>query len=389
MARAILITIMDFLLITLVLAPGPAVAAPLGTAVEELPSEAGELTAFLAQLERETAEHLGGFSLTGILEQTGRQGLGASVSAIVTGLLRYLFREVVQGSGLLGKLLILTVLCAILQNLQAAFAQSATSRVGYAVAYMVMVALAVSAFLVGLEAGRAAIDQLVSFMQALTPLLLTLLVAVGAVTTAGLFHPVILIAIHLVSSAVRDVILPLIMLAVVLDLVGGFSERFRLSRLSGLIKQAAAAGLGILLSIFLGVMTVQGAAGAVADGVALRTAKFAAGTFIPVVGKMFGDAVELVIGGSLLVKSAVGIAGLAAVFIICIFPLLKIIALVLIFRLTGALAEPLGAGPVASSLTDIGNSLVMVALCIGAVALMFFVGTTIITAAGNMAVMLR
>ena len=79
------------------------------------------------------------------------------------------------------------------------------------------------------------------------------------------------------------------------------------------------------MTILLGVISVQGAATAVADGVAIKTAKFVTGNFIPVVGRMFTDAADTVITASLLLKNTVGIAGAAIVLFIAVFPAIKIL----------------------------------------------------------------
>ena len=63
----------------------------------------------------------------------------------------------------------------------------------------------------------------------------------------------------------------------------------------------------IFLTIFLGVLSVQGTATAVADGIAVKTAKFVTGNFIPVVGRMFTEAADTVISASGLLKNTVGI----------------------------------------------------------------------------------
>ena len=48
------------------------------------------------------------------------------------------------------------------------------------------------------------------------------------------------------------------------------------------------------MTIFVGILTVQGVAGTVADAVGLRTAKYMTSAFVPVVGKVLSDAVETV-----------------------------------------------------------------------------------------------
>ena len=147
--------------------------------------------------------------------------------------------------------------------------------------------------------------------------------------------------------------------------------------------------LGFTMVIFIGIITIQGVAGRVADGITLRTAKFATATFVPVVGKMFADTVELVMGASLLLKNAIGIFGVMAVLLICAFPLIKLLSLVAIIKIAGALVQPMGDEKMAKCLDAMGNNLLLVFACVLTVALMFFLAITMIIGAGSVAMMLR
>ena len=77
--------------------------------------------------------------------------------------------------------------------------------------------------------------------------------------------------------------------------------------------------MGLFLTVFLGVISVQGASAAVTDGITIRTAKFITGNFIPVIGRMFTDATDTVVGASVLLKNSVGIAGVAISAYYCCF----------------------------------------------------------------------
>jgi stage III sporulation protein AE len=147
--------------------------------------------------------------------------------------------------------------------------------------------------------------------------------------------------------------------------------------------------LGVVVTVFLGVISVQGGTGAVTDGVTLRTAKFITGNFVPVVGRMFSDASDTVIGASLLVKNAVGLAGVVMIVFLCAFPALKILTLALIYQVAGAVMQPLGANPIVNCLQTIGKSLIYIFAALAAVGLMFFLAITIIITAANLTVMMR
>jgi stage III sporulation protein AE len=147
--------------------------------------------------------------------------------------------------------------------------------------------------------------------------------------------------------------------------------------------------MGVFLTIFLGVISVQGATGAVADGVTLRTAKYVTGNFVPIVGRVFSDAADTVIGASLLVKNGIGLAGVIILIFLCAFPALKILTLALIYNLSAAIMQPLGDSPIITCLQTIGKSMIYVFAALAAVGLMFFLAITIILTAGNVTVMMR
>ena len=310
-------------------------------------------------------------------------------SELFNNLLKYLFREVVGNMALLGKLIVLAIICAVLRNLIDAFDRGTTGLLAYGVSYMMLITLAVASFGLVVNTGRQAIDSMVTFMQALLPILLTLLTAMGGITTAAIAQPVILASISVIGTLIKNIVFPLIFFAAVLTIVSNLSEKFQISKLAGLMKTSGMVLMGMFSTIFLGILAVQGVAGAVSDGVALRTAKFATDAFIPVVGGMFSDALEAVVSSSLLLKNAVGIAGLIMVFMLTIFPLLKILSVAFIYKLAAALMQPVDDGQMVECLNGLGNSLMTVFATVATVGLLFFFTIVIVVGVGDLTVMLR
>lgn len=304
-------------------------------------------------------------------------------------LLKKLFEELVHQMGLMGKLLFLAVLCALLRNLQNAFENSGISLLAYSVCFSFLAVFAIHAFYDAMQLATRTIGYMVSFMEALLPLMITLLAGVGAITSAALFSPLMLFSVSVVATAVKHIVLPLLLLGAALECANYLADTYRMTQLTALFKQAGMLVLGFLMVIFIGIITIQGVAGAVTDGLALRTAKFATSTFIPVVGKVFSDTVELVMGASLLLKNAVGIFGVLTIGGLCLMPLVKMFSLVVVMKLTGALLEPMGDVKMAQCLTGMGNNLLLVTGALLTVALMFFLAITMIVGAGSAAVMLR
>ena len=311
------------------------------------------------------------------------------MSDLLQGLLKYFFFELLQSGKLLVSIVVLTVFSAVLQTLQGAFERTSISKVAYAICYLVIMIVAINSFNVAIGYARSAIESMIHFMTAMVPLLLSLLVSIGSIATASVLHPLIVFMIHIIGTLIYTIVFPLLFFSAVLHLVSAISDKYKVSQLADLMRKIGIGVLGFMLTVFLGVLSVQGATGAVMDGVTIRTAKYVTGNFVPVVGKMFTDAADSVIGASLLVKNAIGLFGVLVLVLLSAFPAIKILSLALIFNLSGAMMQPLGDSPIVSCLQTIGKNLIYVFAALAAVGLMFFFAMTTIIASGNIAVMMR
>jgi stage III sporulation protein AE len=305
------------------------------------------------------------------------------------GLLKFAFQEFVANGKLLGTLIMLTIFSMFLQSMQNAFEQSSISKVAYSIVYMVLVIIALNSFHVAINYTTEAIGTMTSFVLALVPLLLALMAASGGVVSAAFFHPVILFLMNTSGLFMQFIILPLLFLAALLSIVSTMSEQYKVTQLAQLLRNWSIGLMGLFITIFLGVISVQGASAAVTDGVTIRTAKFLTGNFIPVIGKVFTDATDTVISASVLLKNTVGIAGVAILLIIVAFPALKILMISFIYKFAAAILQPLGGGPVIKCLDIISKSVIYVFAALGIVSLMFFLSITVIVAAGNLTMMMR
>ena len=348
-----------------------------------------ELNQFIRELDDEISKYIPQLSLRNIVDDMRNGELDLNVSTILSGIFKMLFQEVIANGALMAKLVILTVICAILHTLLTAFDQGSTAKLAYALAYLVLVILAIGSFTIAMDVGRTAIERMVQFMQILLPILLTLLTAMGGIATAALLHPVLILSLSLLGTVITTVVLPLIYLSAVLGIVNQISSRIQVGRLISLFKQVSMGIMGICITVFVGVISIQGVAGAIADGVTIRTAKYMSGAFIPIVGKMLSDVLEAVIGTSILLKNAVGIIGVLIILSLTIIPSIKIIAIALIYRLAAAIIQPIDDSGVGECLNSLSGSLIMTFAAVSAVGVMFFMAVTIIVSAGNLTVMLR
>lgn len=347
-----------------------------------------DLSVTLSQLNQTWKGYGPEISLREFLQIYKGGGSPWSLSEITSGLFRYLGRELVANGQLLVKLVVIAILAALLQQMQSAFTSEATGKAAQGVIYLVMVGMAVTGFGLAVSIAKQVMDSLVAFMVAMLPTLLTLLAGMGGITSAAIFHPLMVTLTSAAATLILTIYFPLIFLSAVLEIISGLSD-YKLTKLGSLFSDWAKKLLTFTFVVFGATVAVKGAAGAVADGLTMKTTKFVFKNFIPVVGSAFADSTDLIFGSTLLLKNALGLLGATALFFIAVFPLLKILALTWVYQLAGALVQPIGADPIAKLLTTMAKALHAVFGAVGAVTLMFLVALTVIVGAGNIAVMVR
>lgn len=315
--------------------------------------------------------------------------IGITAKDLTSSLVKYIFKEILGNSNLLIELLFISLLCAVLQNLQTSFNKEGVSNIAHYACFLIMTLLIVKSFILAVDVGRETITNMVELTSCMMPPLIGLIAISGGVTSAATLDPIIIIAIKITSDIIRDLILPMAVLVLVLNVVDSLSDNVKITKLADLIKQVTLWSIGFIMTIFIGAITVRSSTSATLDQVALKTTKFAVDNFIPVVGKCLSDAVSTVAGYSLILKDAVSLVGLLLMIFICVFPLIKITIISLIYKFVGAVMEPIVDKKVVDCLSSAGSTLTIVFACVISVAVMFFIMTTIIASTGRLVMMVR
>ena len=296
--------------------------------------------------------------------------------------------EIKVNLGFLSKILIITLVSAILTNLQSTFENSSISSIANYITYIVIAILVLGSLYQLIDVVKNTVELMINFMEILLPVLLTFLVISGGPTTKVLFHPMIIGTVNIISALVRNVIFPLIYFSFIVSILSNLSQRTELKKLSNLARQFITFIITAAFTVFIGIITIYGLSTKI-DGISIRTAKFAVDRFVPIVGGFLSDAVETVIGSSAILKNGIGIIGLFVLIIITIFPIIKICGLLLIYKVIGAVIEPIVSSNISNFFTDISKTILLILISMLSVAIMFFITITIIVDTGNSLLMLR
>lgn len=313
---------------------------------------------------------------------------GLSMKALFKYFSTYAFKEVLVAFKLVGSLIIVAIVCALLNNLQSAFSNENLTNIAYFACYSVMIILIVKGFYIGVTLAKDAIMEMSNFVAALFPILMMLLASVGGFVEATLMDPIIMGISSVGARFYATVLIPIICMSFVLEFVNNISDDYKVNNLSNLLRKSALWIQGIFMTIFIAIITIRSIAAKSLDLVTMKTAKFAVDSFIPVVGKTLSDAISTVAGYTVLLKNAISSMGLIVVIVIMLLPIIKILIMAFIYKLTAALIEPISDKKVVSVIDSAGNSLIMINSCIISVSIMFFIMITIVASTGKSIIML-
>lgn len=306
-----------------------------------------------------------------------------SLSKVSKALIVYSFRELASSLKLMATLISIAVICALLNNLQKAFSNESLSNIAYFACYGLIIILMAKSFYMGVNIASETINKMVDFMTALIPVLLMLVATVGGITEAAVMDPIIIGAINISARIFVDFIIPLILMSFALQFVNNLSDEYKISNLTKLLNQIALWCQGVIMTVFIGIITIRGITSKTLDAVTAKTAKYAVDNFIPVVGKCLSDAISTVAGYSLLLKNALSTVGLIILLFIVIYPIIKIVVLALVYKLTAALIEPISDSRLVKTINSAGDSLILIMSCLISVSVMFFIMISIIATAGK------
>lgn len=310
-------------------------------------------------------------------------------NTILKSIINLIGKEVLDCTTVLGSILIIIVIHSILKSISEGLENKSISQITYYVQYILIVTLIMKNFADVLQMVKTSIQSLVGFMNSLVPLLITLMLTTGNFASAGILEPIILFIITFIGNFITTILLPFVLISTALAIVSKVSSKIQIDKLSKFFNSIVVWILGVVLTLFVGVISVEGSLSSTVDGITAKTTKAAVSNFIPVVGKILGDAVDTVIGCSNILKNAVGIVGVIVVISICVGPIIKLAILMGLYYLTGALCQPIADEKIVKLLEEMGNTFKMLLAIMCSVSVMLIVGTTLVLKITNSGLMYR
>lgn len=310
-------------------------------------------------------------------------------STLLKKILNILGKEVTTNIKSLVSILAIILIHSILKSISESLENNNISKLIYYVQYILIVTVIMSNFTDIIKLVQDTTGNLIGFMNALVPLLITLMMYTGSITTSSVVEPIILFMINFIGNIIQNLIIPFVLVLTSLVIISKISDKVHIDKLSKFFKSGIVWFLGIVLTVFVGVVSLEGTLSSSVDGITAKTTKAVVSSAIPVVGKILGDAVDTVLGCGIVLKNAVGLVGVVIVIGICIMPILKLFVLSVSYKLLSTVVQPIADEKIIDLLEQIGDIFKIFLGILCAISFMLIIGTALVLKISNGTMMYR
>lgn len=286
-------------------------------------------------------------------------------------------------------ILVIIIIHSILKSVSESLENESISKLIYYVQYILIVTIIMGNFSEIIKLVQDTANNLVGFMNSLVPLLMALMMYTGSITTSSVIEPIILFIINFIGNMIETLIIPLVLVFTTLVIISKISDQVQVDKLANFLKSGIVWFLGIVLTIFVGIVSLEGTMSASVDGITAKATKAVVSSAVPVVGKILGDAVDTVLGSGVILKNAVGVIGVIIIIGICIMPIIKLAILTFCYKLLGAVTEVIADKKITSLLDQIGDVFKIFLGILSAISVMLIIGTALVLKMSNSAMMYR
>ena len=178
--------------------------------------------------------------------------------SILEKIINLFSKEIGQTLKIMGSIIVIVVIHSILKSISDSLENKSISQIAYYVQYILIVTIIMSNFGNLITMTKQSIQDLVAFSSSLIPILITLLVTTGSMVSASIVQPVLLYLITFIGNIINAIFLPLILIGTALSIISKISDKVQIDKLAKYFRSSVIWAIGIVLTIFVGVLSLEG-----------------------------------------------------------------------------------------------------------------------------------
>ena len=303
-------------------------------------------------------------------------------SSFVPYALNLVFSNILQYVPYFAIIIAIAIVYSIISGISSEKNKSISSLINI-VCFSAIAVIILSIILQLLKSSLQSIQVMERLMEIIFPIILTLITAIGSVVTASSFQPLLVVLSSGITKIFTVVLIPIFIFSIIFGIIGNLSKNIKLDKFSKFFSSLFNWIIGIVFTIFMSFLTLQGLTVSSIDTISIKTAKFAIKNYIPIVGSYLADGMGLIVASSVLIKNAIGISGILLLFSVVFLPVIQIAIVGLLLKLTSAILEPVCDKEVSDFLFSISKSLNMLIVCLVAIGFMFLISVSLLMCCAN------
>lgn len=229
-----------------------------------------------------------------------------------------------------------------------------------------------------------AIKRAERFSAVSEPVLMGLLTVLGCRNSVKFLSPALMFLSGGITAFIKTAVMPTLLASGVLTITNALTDKMKLGNTVKLLQKAVKWMLGLAAAVYIAFTAVGGISAGAADGISIRTAKYAVDRLVPAVGGMVTGAVDAAISGALLLKNAAGTVSIILLTAITLRPLIELFGTMLALRTAAALTQPFADERITKMLEGTADNVNLLFASLAAVASMFVITAVMIISTGSM-----
>ena len=222
------------------------------------------------------------------------------------------------------------------------------------------------------------ISNLSLFIMSYVPIFSSVAAACGNVSSGASYYIVILFLCEIITFLIDYILVPFVSFSLASSIVESINPNLSVNGFSRGLLSAARWILGLAVTIFIGVMTIQGIIGTSVDTIGVKAAKYAASSMIPVVGGAMSEAYSTIMGSLSLIKNSVGVLGIVIILVTALKPVVMVLCLKFSIWLSSVIAAFFEQNRICSLLRGINNVLSILLGVVACFTLIFIISTAVV-----------
>ncbi len=309
-----------------------------------------------------------------------------SYSSFIASVFGMLLDVIVRYLPMLSLIVAIGIISNLLGGIKSKFNEKSTGNLIHLVCFLTISILIIGMISSLTNITNESINSMVSQMNALFPILLTLMIGLGATASVGVFQPIVAIMSTYVADFFSYLILPMFMFSFVFGLITNLSDTIKLDKFNSFISSLFKWCVGLVFTIFFAVFTIQGITAGTFDSLSIRTTKYTIKSYIPIMGMYLSEGMDLIMASTLLIKNSIGLVGVLMIITTILSPLLEIIIFSLLLKLISAILQPMGNNKTSNFLMSTSKSITMLSSCILAIGFMYLVSIGLVMTTSNVVI---